>query len=307
MIKFYIPDGHLEKKTLELFERAGFKVNIPDRAYNPKIDDPDILLKRLRPQDSPFLVGIGKGDLGIAGSDIIAEFEIREPKLSKNVVKLLDLGLGRTRLAVAVSEDVLPDVKSMDDFRRYAKKVEKNGDSVIVATEYPAIVGEYLKEKKIKALTQKPAGKTEAWVVPPTPEADLIVDTTETGATLKANRCRILDYIMETSAHLIASRQALADPAKKKKIDEIMNLFAGALRAKGKVNVYLNITKPKDLEPVLTAMKDYVKNPTISDLRGGGFDIFVVMDEKDLKYILPEIKRKGASSIAISDTRLILE
>lgn len=307
MIKFYIPDGHLEGKALELFERAGFKVRISDRAYNPVIDDEGILLKRLRPQDAPFLLGVGKGDVGMAGSDIIAEFELSSPLLAKNVVKLLDLGFGGTRLAVAVSEDVLPNVKSMADFKRYAKKVEDKGGLVVVATEYPAIIGDYLKKRKIKAIIRKPAGKTEAWVVPPIPEADLIIDTTETGATLQANRCRVLEFIMDTSAYLIANKMSLKDKKKKRKIDELVNLFSGALKSKGKVNVYLNVDEAGNLTGVLSALKKYVKKPTISELLGGGFDVFVVMDEKDLKYLLPELRRKGASSIAISDTRLILE
>ncbi|MFH1788657.1 MAG: ATP phosphoribosyltransferase [Candidatus Altiarchaeota archaeon] len=307
MIKFYVPDGHLEGKALDLFARAGFKVRISDREYNPSIDDEGILLKRLRPQDAPFLLGVGKGDLGMAGSDIIREFELSNPSLAKNVVKLLDLGFGGTKLAVAVSEEVLPNVESISDFRRYAAKVEDKGGSVVVATEYPAIIGDYLKKNKIKAVIRKPAGKTEAWVVPPTPEADLIVDTTETGATLKANRCRVLEFIMTTSAYLITNKKSLKDKAKKRKIDEIVKLFDGALKSKGKVNVYLNVDEPGNLEGVLSAIKKYVKKPTISELLGGGFDVFVVMDERDLKYILPELRRKGASSIAISDTRLILE
>ncbi len=307
MIKFYIPDGHLEGKTLEIFERAGYKVRISDRAYNPSIDDEEILLKRLRPQDAPFLLGVGKGDIGVAGTDIIREFELSNPKLARNVTKLLDLKFGGTKLAVAVSEDVYPNVKSISDVKRISDKKIMEGDSFVVATEYPAIIGDYLSKKKIKAIIRKPAGKTEAWVVPPTPEADLIIDTTETGETLRANNCRILDFVISTSSYLIANKKTLKDKDKKRKIEEIVKLFEGALKSKGKVNVYLNVEDPKKLDAVLGSLKDYVKKPTISELYGGGFDIFVVMDEKSLKYILPEIRRKGATSIAISDTRLILD
>ena len=248
MIKFYIPDGHLEGKSLELFERVGFKVSISSRSYNPSIDDEEILLKRLRPQDAPFLLGVGKGDLGIAGTDIIAEFSLQNPDISDNVVKLLDLDFGQTRLAVAVSEDALPEVEDLEGFIEYAKKTEENGDKVVVATEYPGIVSEYLENKKINAIIRKPAGKTEAWVVPPIPEADLIIDTTETGTTLKANRCKILDFILDTSSYLIANKKSLEDPEKKKKIEEVKNLFEGALKARGKVNVFLNINKEENLK-----------------------------------------------------------
>jgi len=201
MIKFYIPDGHLEKKTLELFEKAGFEVSISDRDYNPKIDDPDILLKRIRPQDFPFVLGTGKGDVAITGSDILKEFRLQYPKMADNVKELLDLQFGKTKLCVAVSEDVFPDVKTIEDC---AKKFR--GKEAVVATEYPGITAEYLKKKGIKAIIRQPAGKTEAWLTPPVPEADMIVETTETGRTLKENRCAVLDTVFEATAHLIAKR-----------------------------------------------------------------------------------------------------
>jgi len=301
MIKFYIPDGHLEKKTLELFRRAGFDVSISSRSYNPEIDDPKIELKKLRPHDFPFVVGMGKGDVAITGSDILEEFCMANPRIGKNITKLMDLGFGKTRLAVAVSEDVMPGVKSVEDL----KKIRDS--ELVVATEYPNIAGEYLKKKGINAVTRKPAGKTEAWIIPPDPEADIIIDTVETGSTLIANRCRILDNITDAQSVLIANKKSLKNKEKKRKIDEIIQLFRGALRAKGKVNVYLNILDAKNLDTVLNVMKKYVKNPTISTLKGGGYDVFAVMDESGLKYILPQLIKNGASSIAISDTRLILE
>lgn len=301
MIKFYIPDGHLEKKAVEIFEKAGFEVSISDRDYNPKIDDPDILLKRIRPQDFPFVLGNGKGDLAITGSDIITEFRLQYPELKNNIKELLNLGFGRTRLCVAVSEDVMPDVKTIEDF---AKKMK--GKEAVVATEYPYITEDYLKKKGIKAVIRQPAGKTEAWLIPPTPEADMIVETTETGRTLKENRCRIIDTVMEATAHLICNAESLKDPAKEKKIREIVMLFEGVLKGKGKVNVYMNVLKEEDLDGVLKVINSYVERPTVTNLKGGGHDIFIVIDEKKLRYILPDVKKKGASSIAIVNTRMVI-
>ncbi|RLI93868.1 MAG: ATP phosphoribosyltransferase [Candidatus Altiarchaeales archaeon] len=307
MIKFYIPDGHLEEKTLELFERAGFKIRISERGYNPEIDDKEIVLKRIRPQDFPFVLSLGKGDLAITGSDIFKEFCLKFPKEAEKLKELLDLKFGRTTLCVAVSEEIMPDVKNIDDFKEYCEKIKGEGGEVVVATEYPNIAREYLKKNGIEAIIRKPAGKTEAWIIPPMPEADLIIETTETGRTLRENRCRIIDTVMEATARLIANRDSLKDKEKRKKIDEIVELFKGALRGKGKVNVYMNVLNPKNLDSVLDVIKEYVKNPTISNLKGGGYDIFIVIDEMDLKYILPELIRRGASSIAISDTRMIIE
>ncbi len=307
MIKFYIPDGHLEKRALEIFARAGFQVTLSERSYNPKIDDPEIVLKRIRPQDFPFVLSLGKGDLAITGADIIREFRLKYPKDAKRVQELLDLKFGETRLCVAVSEEALPKVKSIDAFKKYVKELGGKGKEVVVATEYPNIAEDYLKKKKIKAIIRKPAGKTEAWIIPPMPEADLIIDTTETGRTLKENRCRIIDRIMESTSRLIASKESLEDKKKAKKIREIVQLFDGALKGEGMVNVYMNVLNPKNLDAVLEVIRRYVKTPTISDLKSGGYDIFIVIDERNLKYILPELRRKGASSIAISDTRMIIE
>lgn len=301
MIKFYIPDGHLERKTVELFEKAGYEVSISDREYNPKIDDSEILLKRIRPQDFPFVLATGKGDVAITGSDIVKEFRLQYPEMAGNVKELLDLGFGRTRLCTAVSEDVLPDVKTIEDF---AKKMK--GKEAVVATEYPNITAEYLKKKGIKAIIRQPAGKTEAWLTPPNPEADMIVETTETGRTLKENRCRILDVVVEATAHLVCNAESLKDKEKEKKIKEIMMLFEGVLKSKGKVNVYMNVLKEDNLKGVLEAINSYVERPTVTDLKGGGHDIFIVIDEKKLRHILPEVKKRGASSIAVTNTRMVI-
>ena len=301
MIKFYIPDGHLERKTIEVFEKAGFEVALSERDYNPKIDDPDILLKRLRPQDFPFVLATGKGDVAITGSDILKEFRLQYPDMKDKVQELLDLGFGKTRLCSAISEDVLPDVKTVEDFAKKFKDKE-----AVVATEYPSITADYLKRKGIKAIIRQPAGKTEAWLTPPNPEADMIVETTETGRTLQENRCRILDNVMEATARLVVSSDSLKDKNKEKKIRELVMLFEGVLKSKGKVNVYMNVLKEEDLKQVLAVINDYVERPTITDLKGGGHDIFIVIDEKKLRYILPEVKKKGASSIAIVNTRMVI-
>ena len=304
-VKFYIPDGHLEEKTLQLFKRAGFDIKVSARGYNPEINDEEIEMKRLRPQDFPFAISLGKGDMGITGSDIITEFRLNYPERADEIVELIDLGIGKTKLAVAISADILPGVKTIDDFKKYAKEKEAKDGKVVVASEYPKIAEEYLKNHGISAIIRKPAGKTEAWIIPPKPEADMIIDTTETGTTLAANRCRVLDYILEATARVVAGKSAL-ESEKKGKVMEIVQLFKGALEAEGKVNVYMDVVNPDNIKGVIEIIKKYVEKPTISELQGGGYDIFIVIDEKDLKYILPKLLKKGASRITVSNVRMIL-
>jgi ATP phosphoribosyltransferase len=297
MIKFYIPDGHLERKTVELLERAGFRIEMDERGYTPRIDDPEIKLKRIRPQDFPFVISLGKGDIGITGEDIVEEFRYEYPQQSEKIVKLLPLGYGNTKLVAAISQDVFPGIKTMDGFR---KKVGKR--KVVVATEYPNISREYLRRKKIDAIIRKPYGKTEGWILPPDPEADLIIDTVETGRTLLENNCRSIGTIMESSAVLIGNRESI----NKRKVGEIVELLKGAISAKDKVNVWMNVLKPEDLRRVIRVVESYVKHPTVSQLSGGGYDVFVILEKEKLKYILPKLKKSGASDIVVSDTRMLL-
>ncbi len=305
MIKFYIPDGHLETKTIELLTKAGFDIKISERSYKPVIDDKDVLLKRLRPQDFPFLLALEKGDIGICGRDILTEFKLSNKDLADNVVELTDLKLGWTKLVAAISEEVIPDVKTIEDFAKYAKERAENNEDVIVVSEYPAIANDYLKKHNIKAIVRRPAGKTEAWLIPPDNEGDMIIETTETGTTLKANRCIIIDTLLESTAHLIASRESM-NSDKKEKIKEIVELINGAMNAENKVNAYMNVTDPKNLKNVLNIIKQYSSNPTISQLENGGYDVFIIIDAKNLKYILPKLKKAGASEIAVSDVRMLL-
>ncbi len=305
MIKFYTPDGHLEAKTMELLKKAGFDIKISERNYKPTIDDKDIMLKRLRPQDFPFLLALGKGDIGICGYDILTEFKTTYKDLADNIVELMDLKLGGTQLVAAISEEVIPNVKTIDDFAKYAKERSKNKDDVVIVSEYPAIASEYLSRHNIKAIVRRPAGKTEAWLIPPDNEGDMIIETTETGTTLKANRCIIIDTLLESTAHIVANRDSL-NSEKKERIMEIIDLIKGAIRAENQVNVYMNVLEPKNLKNVMSIIKKYSSNPTISRLDNGGYDIFIIIDTKDLKYILPKLKKAGASEIAVSDVRMLL-
>ena len=210
-------------------------------------------------------------------------------------------------MVAAVSEEVLPEIKSIEDFRDYAFKLEKQGKKVVVATEYYNIAKKYLKDNDINAIIDKPAGKTEAWIIPPNPEADLIIETVETGRTIRENSCCIIDEVLDASSVLIACTDSMKDKNKKNKINELVELFKGAIKGKGKVNVFMNVMEDDRLPAILEILQDYVMKPTINNLKDGGFDVFIVIDERDLKYLLPKLRKKGGSSISISDTRMLID
>lgn len=306
MIKFYIPDGHLEPPVLNLFKKAGFEIKFSERAYKPLIDDKNIMLKRLRPQDFPFLLALGKGDLGICGMDILREFQLANKELSGNVVKLLNLKVGRTKLVAAVSEEMFPEIKTIEDFATYANEKKRKNEKVVVATEYFAITQDYLKKHNIDAIIRKPYGKTEGWIIPPDNEADLIVDTTETGTTLKANKCKIIDTVMESSAWLIANRNSWEKNKEKKEIiNRIIVLFNSVLEVENKVKLDVEIFDPDEIEKVTKIIKFYVQNFGVYKNEEGIAHIFILIDKTDIKEIVPLIvKNSKTAKIVVSEVNM---
>lgn len=305
MIKFYIPDGHLEEEVLNLFRKAGFVIETKPNNFIPFVDDKEIFLKKIRPQDVPFVISIGKGDVAITGSDIMKEFALANPKNAEKIKKLMDLPINKTKLVLAISRETFPKIKNISQFLKHLKNQQKNDNIMIIASEYPNIAKEYLKEKNIKAVIREPAGKTEAWILPPNPEADMIIDTVETGATLGTNNCLELDTVYESTPLLIVNKKSFE--SKKKKILELIQLFEGVLYAKDMVNVWMNVTNPNNLSKVINVLSNYVSKPTISELKDGGYDIFIIIKKRFLRDILPQLIKAGASGIAVTDTKMLIK
>ena len=304
MIKFYIPAGHLEDSTLNLLKQAGFKVNVKSRDYLPKIDDPNFFLKKIRPQDIPFVISLGKGDIAITGGDILKDFKLSNFK-SSNIKVLLNLPINKTKLVLAISRRRYPGITSISKF---VKLMKKKKEKIIVASEYPHIAKEYLRKLGItNFFVVEPAGKTEAWILPPLPEADMIIDTAETGYTLSINDCLPLDVVYESSPVFIANKESYSNKDKRDKINKLIQLFEGVIYAKGMVNVWMNVLKEKDLDNVINVIKEYVNNPTISKLMNGGYDIFIIIKENYLRELLPKLIKVGATAIAVTNTRMLIK
>jgi len=278
VLRLGLPAGSLEESTMDLLQRAGWIVRQRERSYYPSINDPEINAILLRPQQISRYVETGVLDAGLTGKDWVAENE-------SDIEVIADLVYSKqllipVRWVLAVLED--SPVKTVKDLK--GKRI---------ATELVGCVTRYLKENGVNAKVEFSWGATE---VKPGEFVDAIVDVTETGSSLRANRLRIVDTVMTSNTQLIASHDAAADAWKREKLDTLAMMLKGAILARGKVGLKMNIPELKVDE--ITAKLPALRRPTISHLAESGWvAIEVVIDESEVRNIIPELKRLGAEGI----------
>jgi ATP phosphoribosyltransferase len=275
---FGIPKGSLQESTIQMMLRAGYRVEVHPRSYYPAIDDPEMEARLIRPQDMPRFVEKGTVDAGLTGADWVAENE-------SDVVAVAELvyakqHLTSVRWVIAVPQD--SPLERLEDLE---------GKSI--STELVSVTRKFLKRRGVSARVEFSHGATETKV----PDlVDAIVELTETGASLDANRLRILDTVMESTTQLIASRQAWADAWKKTKIESLGMLLKGAVLGQSKVGLKMNVPAAA-LQKVL-AVLPALRNPTISNLAGeSGYAVETVLDETVARDLIPTLKRAGAEGI----------
>jgi ATP phosphoribosyltransferase len=281
MLRLVLPKGSLERPTLQLFEDADLTVNrASDIDYRASIDDPRVDdVRILRPQEIPVYVAEGIFDLGICGRDWIEErnadvVTLTELQYSKNIS-------GPIRVVLAVAAD--SPAKSVGDL--------PNG--LVVHTEYLELTRRYFAKHGIDADVQLSYGATEAKV----PEiADAIVEMTETGRALRAAGLEIIDTIMESHTELVANPTAYQDPDKRKAMEQLQSLLSGALEARGRVLIKLNV-EAANLEAVV-ALLPALKSPTVSKLSGeDGYAVETVVSKSEINTLIPALKDAGAAGI----------
>src|SRR5262245_102529 len=249
-LKLGLPKGSLQDATIQLFARAGFNVYVNPRSYFPAIDDPEIECMLIRAQEMARYVSDGVLDAGLTGHDWILEHELGDGKTGV-IESIVDLvyakqSFGKVRWVLAAPEE--SNVKSAPDL-----------EGGTIATELVRVTRRYFKSQGVNVKVEFSWGATE---VKPPVLADAIVEATETGSTLRANRLRILDTVMESNTQLIANRSALADPAKRTKLENIALLLKAAIEAHGRVGLMLNVRRA-DLASVL-GLLPASQRPTIS-------------------------------------------
>jgi ATP phosphoribosyltransferase len=312
-LKFAIPAGSLSKATFDFFGRSGFKISGQERTYRPTINDPEIEMKILRPQEIPVFVAEGLQDLGITGQDWIRETHA-------DVEILQNLEYGKIRLIVAVPKD-LHEKTTIADFM---EDIWNKGKNFRISTEYLNIASEYIKGNpayKKRFGNQEPMIVTPWWKKGDNPRAkiflsfgateakppensDCIIDVTETGSTIEANNLKIIDTVMTSSAVLIANKKAMEDQEKQEKIFDIVALLKGVVDGSKRIHIFVNVKKA-NLQKLLTELPA-LKNPTISPLADEAWVSVNTVIEKDcLIGILPKI-RKLAQGIVVYEPRQVL-
>jgi ATP phosphoribosyltransferase len=277
-LRLGIPKGSLQDATIALFERAGWHIYANGRSYFPTIDDKEIECMLIRAQEMARYVDHGVLDAGLTGIDWVVESAL--PVTSVTNLTYAKQSRQKVRWVLAVPEDST------------YQKAEDLADCII-ATELVEVTKRYFAAKNVPVKVEFSWGATE--VKPPT-LADAIVEVTETGSSLKANRLRIIETVMESETHLIANPKAYEDSWKKQKIDQLALMLRGAIAAQGQVGLMLNVQKA-DLGTVL-AVLPALNSPTVSALSNPEWvAVNTILEEAVVRDVIPKLKAAGATGI----------
>jgi ATP phosphoribosyltransferase len=277
-LKLGIPKGSLQDATIDLFARAGWRISLSARSYVPSIDDPEIECLMVRAQEMARYVETGALDAGITGHDWVVETEANVDELAELVYA--KQRLARVRWVLAVPED--SGIRQPSDL-----------SGKIIATEVVKTTEKYLARHGVKARVEFSWGATEVKV----PRlADAIVEVTETGASLRANRLRIVDTVLESATVFIINREAAATSWKREKAENLILMLQGAIDATNKVGLMLNVRR-EHLDAVL-AVLPALKKPTISTLSDPDWvAVNTIIEEAVVRQILPKLKAAKAQGI----------
>ncbi|GMV21243.1 MAG: ATP phosphoribosyltransferase [Acidimicrobiia bacterium] len=286
-LRLGIPKGSLQDATVQLFARAGFNIYASSRSYFPTIDDPEIECMLIRAQEMARYVADGVLDAGLTGQDWIAEHDAlrRADDAPPLVVPVADLvyakqSFGKVRWVLAVPED-----------SPYRTPQDLEGKTV--ATELVKATESYFRRQHVNVNVEFSWGATE---VKPPVLADAIVEVTETGSSLRANRLRVIDTLMESNTQMIANPASLTEGWKRTKIDNIALLLRAAIEAQGRVGLMLNVTRG-DLATVLSLLPA-LQRPTISPLSDDDWvAVNTIIEERTVRELIPQLKAARAQGI----------
>ena len=311
-LKLALPKGSLEKATYDIFQRAFYRISGQDHTYRPLINDTEIELKILRPQEIPVYVAEGMQDAGITGIDWIME-------TGAYVEQLLNLEYGHVRLVAAIPKNL-----TYSSMNSLLEEFWSQGRPVRISTEYLNLAAQYLKSTpayKKRFGSQQPLIVTPWWrkgenatatiylsfgatEAKPPEDADLIIDLMNTGATLEQNNLKPVDTIIESTAYLIANKQALSDSWKREKIYDVLALLKGVVEAQKRLHIFVNV-KGENLQKLLDELPA-LREPTVSPLsEKGWYAINTVVEKAELLKLLPTLRRL-AQGLVVHEPRQVL-
>jgi ATP phosphoribosyltransferase len=283
-LKLGLPKGSLQDATVQLFARAGFNIYISSRSYYPGIDDPDIECLLIRAQEMARYVADGVIDAGLTGLDWVAEHAAAS-KSDSAVVSVADLiyakqSFGRVKWVLAVPDD--------SPFQS-----PKDLEGKTIATELVRVTEAYFRKHDVNVNVEFSWGATE---VKPPVLADAIVEVTETGSSLRANRLRVIDTVLESNTQFIVNPSVLKDEWKKTKVDNIALLLRAAIEAQGRVGIMLNV-QLDHLDRIL-GLLPALQRPTVSPLSDNVWvAVNTIIEERTVRELIPRLKAAGAQGI----------
>jgi ATP phosphoribosyltransferase len=280
-LRILIPKGRIFDNVARLFDEAGFPIYLADRTYRPAINADWLDAKIMKPQNVGELLELGSHDAGFTGIDWINESRA-------DVVEALDLGFDRVKIVAAI-----PAETGEDDLK--SKKI-------VVATEYCNLAENWLKSAGYRYRILRTYGATEVF---PPDDADMIIDNTSSGQTLRDNGLKIVAVLLESSTRFVASKAAMADTEKRGRIEELAMLFRAVLDGRSKVMLEMNISKECFAE--LVAGLPSMRSPTVAPLYGdAGYAVKIAVKKSEVSDLIPRLKKLGAADIVEYDLRKVV-
>ncbi len=286
-LKILLAKGRIYESVYELLNDVGISIHLPERTYFPSTNQDDLAFQVVKPQITSILLAQNKADLGFSGKDWVFENEVQD-----NVVEIMDLGFDPVKIVAAI-----PDSKDFDKLL---------SEPLTIATEYQTLSKKWLGDKKIDGTVFRTWGTSEGFVQDNEDAlAQILIDNTSTGSSLKANRLKIVDTLMESSTRMYASKAAWENPEKKQKILELKMLFEAVLAARSRVMLEMNVSKA-NFENLINGIPS-MKSPTVSPLFGdNGYAVKIAVKKSEIPNLLPKLQALGATDILEYELRKVM-
>lgn len=277
-LRILLAKGRIYESVYELLNDVGISIHLPDRTYFPTTNQEDLAFQVVKPQITSALLAQNKADLGFSGKDWVYENGVEN-----DVEEIMDFGFDPVRIVAAIPNTV--------DFDSLLK------GKVTIATEYQNLSKKWIEEKKVDGTIFRTWGTSEGFVQDNEDSiAQILIDNTSTGSSLRANNLKIVDTLMESSTRMYASKEALKNPEKKRKIMELKMLFESVLNARGRVMLEMNVSKDK-VDSLIKGIPS-MKSPTVSPLYGDdGFAVKIAVKKSEVPTLLPKLQSLGATDI----------
>lgn len=287
-LKILLAKGRIYESVYELLNDVGISIHLPERTYFPTTNQKDLAFQVVKPQITSFLLSENKADLGFSGKDWVYENGVED-----KVEEIMDLGFDPVRIVAAI-----PETKDLETLLK---------NSVTIATEYQSLSKKWVESKKINGKIFRTWGTSEGFVQDTEDAmAQILIDNTSTGSSLKANRLKIVDTLMESSTRMYASKEAMKNPQKKQKILELKMLFEAVLNARGRVMLEMNVEKDK-FDSLVKGLPS-MRSPTVSPLFGdNGYAVKIAVNKCEVPTLLPKLQSLGATDILEYELRKVVQ